>query len=208
MANGDLKCYLQNKRQNSEDNSMPNGINTNLLIRMCLDIANGMEYLSSRKFVHRDLAARNCMVDCGLFVKIADFGLSRDIYFSDYYRSERRAKLPIKWMPPESLNDKIYNEKTDVWSFGVTCWEVFSLGKTPYPSVANANVLEYIENGQRLNKPLLCPVEIYEMLFQCWERNPNNRPSFQVLRETTQNLFEHQNRQLLDSDQPYDNYYI
>jgi serine/threonine protein kinase len=69
-------------------------------------------------------------------------------------------KLPVKWLPPESLNDNIFNEKTDVWSFGVTCWEVFSLGKTPYPSIDNADVLEYIEKGQRLRKPVLCPKEM------------------------------------------------
>merc|ERR1719289_599746 len=92
-------------------------------------IALGMAYLAKHKFVHRDLAARNCMVDGDLVVKIADFGLSRDLNESDYYTSgDKQAKLPIKWMAPESMERRVYNARTDMWSYGVLLWEIFSHG--------------------------------------------------------------------------------
>ncbi|XP_038069454.1 tyrosine-protein kinase receptor UFO-like [Patiria miniata] len=106
MANGDLKTYLVKKKQT---------LATSLLMRFASHAALGMSYLAQHKFVHRDLAARNCMVDSDLLVKIADFGLSRDMHESDYYTSgDAQAKLPIKWMAPESMERRVYNARTDV----------------------------------------------------------------------------------------------
>ena len=118
-------------------------------------------------------------IDCDYSVKVADFGLTRDIYQKEYYRQRSTGQVPVKWMAPESLMDRISNEKTDVvgytapdhnrvsysivclsimvqWSFGVTCWEVFSLGCVPYPTIANSEVVDYLMNGHRLSKPALC----------------------------------------------------
>jgi AXL receptor tyrosine kinase len=181
MANGDLKSFLIDKRGDNEPNILPEGLTIEILVKMCNDIANGMDYLSSLKFVHRDLAARNCMIDDNLSVKVADFGFSRDIYTKEYYRLERRTKLPVKWLPPESLLDNIYNEKTDVWSFGVVCWEIFSLGRSPYPGIDNGDIPEYISSGKRLKQPTLCPNEVYVIMCECWDHNPMERPAFSQL---------------------------
>ena len=115
-------------------------------------------------------------------VLVGDFGLARDIYTAEYYRKNSNGRLPVKWMPPETLNDGISNEKTDVvsvilhqlwvifygtflsatsqWSYGVTCWEVFSLGRSPYPGIENHEILQHISSGGRLNKPTLCPEKL------------------------------------------------
>jgi len=118
MANGDLLAYLKDDSYN---------LLVEQLIQFAIEIAEGMEYLVSQKFIHRDLAARNCLLDHDLHIKIADFGLSRDVYSSDYYRPEHKSRpMPIKWMAPETLEGKPFTYKSDVWSFGVVFWEILS----------------------------------------------------------------------------------
>jgi serine/threonine protein kinase len=143
-----------------------------------------MKYLSNRKYVHRDLAARNCLLDSNFCVKVADFGLSRDIYEKDYYRRKNSNKrLPVKWMSPESLETQIFNTKTDIWSYGVLVWELITRGITPYPHVDNVYILNHLKQGYRLTKPEYCPQSIYSILSNCWSRNPRSRPEFSELCE-------------------------
>ncbi|XP_065909293.1 uncharacterized protein [Dysidea avara] len=179
MAHGDLRTFLKKSRVSPNNtHEYPKDLPEEVLKRMCLDIASGMEYLAEKRFVHRDLAARNCMVDESLRIKVADFGLARDIYSTEYYRIEKHTTLPVKWMALESLLDGYFDEKTDVWSYGVTCWEIFSLGRIPYPGVDNAEVIKTLKRGDRLDKPDLCPSDMYKMLENTWQEESERRPSF------------------------------
>ena len=161
------------------------GIND--FLHIAVQIAAGMEYLAAHHFVHRDLATRNCLVSDHLTVKISDFGLSRDIYSSDYYRVNTKSLLPIRWMPPESILYGKFTTKSDVWSFGVLLWEIFSYGLQPYFGYSNQQVIELIRNRQLLSCPTECPPNIYFIMTQCWEDNVNKRPTFSSLHQKLRN---------------------
>lgn len=179
MANGDLRDYLRNKRGDSPSVDVyPEGLSELSLMIFCHQIALGMEYLEGKHFVHRDLAARNCMIDSDMRVKVADFGMARDMHSAEYYKLTHRQKLPLKWMAPESIFDGKFSSKSDVWAFAVTCWEVFSLGRSPYSGLGPYELVPFIEGGNRLSKPALCSEPMFAVLVPCWEKVPSKRPTF------------------------------
>ncbi|XP_015249625.1 PREDICTED: tyrosine-protein kinase Mer [Cyprinodon variegatus] len=186
MKHGDLHSFLLRSRHGESPMFLP----TQNLLRFMVDIALGMEYLSSRNFLHRDLAARNCMLRDDLTVCVADFGLSKKIYSGDYYRQGRISKMPVKWIALESLADRVFTVKSDVWAFGVTMWEIATRGMTPYPGVQNHEIYDYLVEGHRLKQPPNCLDELYEIMYSCWRADPVDRPLFPQLREMLEKLAE------------------
>ena len=145
--------------------------------------------MSKKRFVHRNIAARNCLVDSQFVCKIADFGLSRDVYESDYYKvGSKSACLPVRWMPPESLLYGRFTIKSDVWSYGVLMWEVFTFATQPYFGASNQEVIDNIRRLVLLECPLLCTQEIYDMMLECWQKMPVKRPHIGEILESLKRL--------------------
>ncbi|XP_061318304.1 tyrosine-protein kinase receptor TYRO3 isoform X1 [Pezoporus flaviventris] len=178
MKHGDLHAFLLMSRIGENPFNLP----VQTLLKFMIDIASGMEYLSSKNFIHRDLAARNCMLDENMNVSVADFGLSKKIYSGDYYRQGCASKLPVKWLALESLADNLYTTHSDVWAFGVTMWEIVTRGQTPYAGIENAEIYNYLISGNRLKQPPECLEDVYDLMCRCWHPEPKLRPSFGVLR--------------------------
>ncbi|XP_054714438.1 inactive tyrosine-protein kinase transmembrane receptor ROR1-like [Uloborus diversus] len=187
MSQGDLHEYLILHSPRSEDVSAsseegtPHILELPDFLHIAKQIAAGMEYLSGHHYVHRDLAARNCLVGDHLTVKISDFGLSRDIYSSDYYRVQSKSLLPVRWMPPESILYGKFTTESDVWSFGVVLWETFSYGLQPYYGYNNQEVIDMIRSRQLLPRPEDCPAHVHSMMVECWHEIPARRPTFKEL---------------------------
>ena len=184
MENGDLNQFLHRHKLAKTEKTTPSrkhGLTVRQLTHICVQIASGMKYLASFKFIHRDLATRNCLVGENLNIKIADFGMSCGLYSLDYYRISGRAMLPIRWMANECFYGK-FSEKTDVWAFGVTMWEVFTFSREqPYHNMSDQEVIDDAFKGPDrllLSRPEACPVEVYEVMKRCWIDNVEERIRF------------------------------
>ncbi|XP_055102829.2 fibroblast growth factor receptor 2 isoform X8 [Symphalangus syndactylus] len=177
------------------------------LVSCTYQLARGMEYLASQKCIHRDLAARNVLVTENNVMKIADFGLARDINNIDYYKKTTNGRLPVKWMAPEALFDRVYTHQSDVWSFGVLMWEIFTLGGSPYPGIPVEELFKLLKEGHRMDKPANCTNELYMMMRDCWHAVPSQRPTFKQLVEDLDRILTlTTNEEYLDLSQPLEQY--
>jgi len=183
---GNLRDFLRNRRGLQED---VQAVSLREMLRYAWQVGRGMEFLSSRRCVHRDLAARNVLVTRDRIVKIADFGLARDVQESDYYRKIGEAKLPVLWMSPESLFAGVSTTKSDVWSFGILMWEIVTCGERPYSGVATEALLDLIKDGYRMSPPPQCPQQLYLIMRECWHIQPHSRPSWDELVNSLLNLY-------------------
>ncbi|XP_077287462.1 tyrosine-protein kinase transmembrane receptor Ror [Arctopsyche grandis] len=176
MAKGDLHEFLVSKAPPGGS-----GLTSSQFLSIAHHIAAGMEYLAAHHYVHRDLAARNCLVADSLVVKISDFGLSRDIYSSDYYRVQSKSLLPVRWMPPESILYGKFTTESDVWSYGVVLWEIYSYGLQPYYGYSNQEVISMVRGRELLQCPSECPRALFNLMRECWHQTPARRPNFTLI---------------------------
>jgi serine/threonine protein kinase len=199
LSKGSLDKVLQIEEKNIELSDF---------LRIIKSIIAGMQYLVQKNIVHRDLSLRNLLVGRGneldkYIVKISDFGLSR-IMGKNYYKTDD-ATIPIRWSAPEVLEKGIFSSKSDVWSFGIVLWELFSLGNIPYTGMTNKEVIQFVLSDNRLEKPTKCPDEIYELMLKCWNKNPQERPTFQ---ELYYQIIDIEKKYLLENTSHYSYFYF
>ncbi|XP_043916864.1 ephrin type-A receptor 5 isoform X2 [Protopterus annectens] len=173
MENGSLDTFL--KKNDGQFTVIQ-------LVGMLRGIASGMRYLSDMGYVHRDLAARNILVNSNLVCKVSDFGLSRVLEDDpEAAYTTRGGKIPIRWTAPEAIAFRKFTSASDVWSYGIVMWEVMSFGERPYWEMTNQDVIKAVEEGYRLPNPMDCPAALYQLMLDCWQKDRNSRPKFEVI---------------------------
>ncbi|XP_068182109.1 tyrosine-protein kinase BTK isoform X2 [Antennarius striatus] len=179
LSNGCLLVYLRE--------GLKQAPSTVQLLEMCKDVTEGMAYLESKQYIHRDLAARNCLVDSNGTVKVTDFGLSRYV-LDDEYTSSAGSKFPVRWSPPEVLLYCKFSSKSDIWAYGVLMWEMYTLGQLPYERLNNTEIVAQVSRGLRLYRPKMANEKVYSIMTSCWLEKAEERPTFEELVLTVQDL--------------------
>ncbi|KAM9308533.1 epidermal growth factor receptor [Gastrophryne carolinensis] len=168
-------CLLDYVREHKDN------IGSRHLLNWCVQIAKGMSYLEDRRLVHRDLAARNVLVKTPQHVKITDFGLAKLLGADEKEYHAEGGKVPIKWMALESILQRIYTHQSDVWSYGVTVWELMTFGSKPYDGIPASEISTILEKGERLPQPPICTIDVYMIMVKCWMIDAESRPKFREL---------------------------
>ncbi|XP_045543925.1 tyrosine-protein kinase RYK isoform X3 [Salmo salar] len=176
---GNLKLFLRQCKLAEANN--PQAVSQQDLVHMAIQIACGMSYLARREVIHKDLAARNCVIDDSMQVKICDNALSRDLFPMDYHCLGDNENRPVRWMALESLLNHDFSTASDVWAFGVSLWELMTLGQTPYVDIDPFEMAAYLKDGYRIAQPINCPDELFAVMACCWALDPEERPKFQQL---------------------------
>ncbi|XP_038066018.1 proto-oncogene tyrosine-protein kinase receptor Ret-like [Patiria miniata] len=191
----DLQTYLRHIRTGTEpfylkkeEFKEKKDLTPTEILTFASQVVRGMEYLASKQCIHRDLATRNILLGEGLVCKVSDFGLARDVAEKSQYEMQSQGRVPVRWMAPESLISNMYTSKSDVWSFGVLLWELVTLGSHPYPGMSSQNVIDEIKQGYRLPKPEHCSDDIYQIMMDCWQEKPEDRPDFAGLHTTIDDI--------------------
>ncbi|XP_073250033.1 uncharacterized protein [Porites lutea] len=191
-TSGETKSLKMEDQEEKEDHNEEILTYGNLMA-FAWHICQGMDYLARKGYVHRDLAARNVLIGENKIAKVSDFGLSRHVYEEKVYHGKPNRKLPLKWMSTEAIFDHTFTTKSDVWAFGVVLWEIVTLGGTPYPTIESKELFRLLKNGYRMEKPDTCNKELYKMMHDCWQDNPENRPTFTQIRETLETIMQKDN---------------
>ncbi|XP_061098866.1 tyrosine-protein kinase RYK-like isoform X2 [Conger conger] len=179
MTWGNLKLFLRQCKLAEANN--PQAVSQQDLVHMAIQISCGMSYLARREVIHKDLAARNCVIDDSMQVKITDNALARDLFPMDYHCLGDNENRPVRWMALESLLHNDFSSASDVWAFGVTLWELMTLGQTPYVDIDPFEMSAYLKDGYRIAQPINCPDELFAVMACCWALDPEERPKFQQL---------------------------
>uniref|UniRef100_A0A673BWM4 receptor protein-tyrosine kinase n=1 Tax=Sphaeramia orbicularis TaxID=375764 RepID=A0A673BWM4_9TELE len=185
----EMQPVLSPGQTQSGNSVLTHSLSVEDLMRFSYQVAQGLDFLSTRNCIHRDVAARNVLLTDRRIAKICDFGLARDIRNDDSYIVQGNARLPVKWMAPESIFECVYTVQSDVWSYGVLLWEIFSLGKSPYPNIAvDTNFYKMIKDGRHMDQPDFAPAEMYKLMTLCWNLEATQRPTFKTIGQLIRRL--------------------
>jgi len=186
---GDLLGYLRKSRGLNDtyfkdpDVKPKTSLTSQQLVRFSWQVADGMRYLSSRNIIHRDLAARNVLVGEQETCKVTDFGMARAVNQENIYERKTKSRLPVKWTAYEALLFGRYTTKSDVWSFGIVLYEIFTIGGSPYPRMGPRKMADILNRGYRMPKPSHVDEVLYKIMQDCWREDPDDRPTFENLRD-------------------------
>nr|XP_058956796.1 proto-oncogene tyrosine-protein kinase receptor Ret-like [Pocillopora verrucosa] len=200
---GDLLGYLRKSRGLNDtyykdpDIKPRTNLTSQQLMKFAWQIADGMSYLSSKSIIHRDLAARNVLVGQNETCKVTDFGMARDVQQENIYERKTKGRLPLKWTAYEALLYGTYTTKSDVWSYGVVLYEIFTIGGSPYPRMDGKKIANLLEEGYRMPKPQHVDDELYQIMMTCWQNDPDERPAFTELKRQLKDM-ESLHKRLID----------